>query len=66
MAYLPAAPMPFAHESYLGRPSCPRCGEVTIAAEATTVSDTGQAHHHWRCDACGHAFETMVDTARRR
>ena len=27
----PAAPLRYVHERYLGRPSCPKCGELIMA-----------------------------------
>lgn len=61
MPFSPAMPMPYAHERYLGRPSCPHCGEVAIAAEATAYARDGRARHSWRCDGCDHTFETEVE-----
>ena len=28
-----AVPMSYAHERYLGRPSCPKCGELIMAPD---------------------------------
>lgn len=63
MTFFPAMPMPFAHERYLGRPSCPHCGEVAIAAEATAYADPGLARHSWQCDRCRRSFDTEVALA---
>jgi len=61
MTISPATPMPFAHERYLGRPSCPQCGTTTFAAEASFYSNNGRVRHEWCCDVCDEAFETEVD-----
>jgi hypothetical protein len=68
MPFSPAIPMPFAHERYLGRPSCPHCGEIAIASEATAYSDSGRVRHSWRCDGCDEPFDTEIALwpARRR
>jgi predicted RNA-binding Zn-ribbon protein involved in translation (DUF1610 family) len=60
MPFSPALPMPYAHERYLGRPSCPRCGEVAVATEASAYTQPGRIQHSWRCDGCGHRFDTAV------
>lgn len=61
MSFSPAVPMPFAHDRYLGRPSCPRCGTSTFAAEASFYSNSGRVRHAWCCDVCEQAFETEID-----
>jgi hypothetical protein len=38
MSLLSAIPMRFFHESYYGRPSCPKCGEAMIAPEPQSTS----------------------------
>ena len=58
---MPLSPaLPFAHERVLGRPSCPRCGQVLDVAEATEFFDPGRARYEWKCDACDLEFETVV------
>ena len=32
-------PMSYAHERYLGRPSCPKCGEMMMAPSASEYRD---------------------------
>jgi hypothetical protein len=58
---MPLSPaLPFAHERVLGRPACPRCGEILDLAEAAEFSDAGHARHQWKCDGCDLEFETVV------
>jgi hypothetical protein len=61
MPFSPALPMPYAHERYLGRPSCPHCGEIAIAAEAMEYVRVGRVRYSWHCDGCMKAFDTTVD-----
>jgi transcription elongation factor Elf1 len=64
MPFSPTLPMPYAHERYLGRPSCPKCGEVAVASEKSTYTEAGRIRHSWCCDACGHEFDTAVSLPR--
>jgi hypothetical protein len=54
-----AMPMRFLHERYLGRPSCPKCGELVMAPEHTEcVSEA--VRHFWSCDGCDYRFESLI------
>ena len=44
----------------LGRPACPRCGEMLFAAVATEFRGKGRIHNSWVCDSCDHEFCTAV------
>jgi len=49
----------------LGRPNCPRCGNVLLVAEessfdANAFNAMGRIDHHWSCDDCGKAFVTSI------
>ena len=52
--------LPLSHERRLGRPSCPRCGEVLVVAETTEFLASGHVRHTWHCDACEHDFATKI------
>ena len=45
----------------LGRPACPRCGEMLFAAVATAFHGTGRIHNSWVCESCEHEFSTAVE-----
>jgi hypothetical protein len=56
-------PMRYLHERYLGRPSCPRCGQLLMAPERPEFSEclSGvEIRHYWLCDDCDHRFDTLV------
>ena len=58
-----AAPMRFFHERYLGRPSCPKCGEFVMAPEYlefTECRSGDEVRNFWRCDGCDHHFDTLI------
>jgi transcription elongation factor Elf1 len=59
----PQSEMPLAFEfrRYLSGPSCPRCGDLLLAAEASEFLSEGRVRHFWACDACGQAFHTAVE-----
>jgi hypothetical protein len=57
---LVAVPMSYAHERYLGRPSCPKCGEMMMAPSASEYRDGCGIRHAWVCDACDYGFETLI------
>ena len=44
----------------LGRPACPRCGDMLFAAVATEFRGKGRIHNSWICDSCDHEFCTAV------
>jgi hypothetical protein len=60
---VPAAPMKFAHERYLGAPSCPKCGALIAAAEASHYLGRGHIRNMWLCDDCDYDFFTDVKLA---
>ncbi len=57
------APLAFEFRRYLSGPSCPRCGESLLAAEASEFLSEGRIRHFWACDGCGQAFHTAVEIA---
>ena len=59
-----ARPMQYEHERYLGRPSCPQCGELCAIPEISQYECDGQISHIWQCDACDGAFRTAVTFAK--
>ena len=63
MLFCPAMPMEYAHEEYLGRPSCPKCGKLCILPEATAHDGERVIEHVWVCDSCGNEFRTAVKIA---
>jgi ribosomal protein S27AE len=44
----------------LGRPACPRCGEMMFAAVATQFLGRGLISNRWSCEACEHEFQTSL------
>ena len=54
------APLAFEFRRYLGGPSCPRCGDSLLAAEASQFISEGRVRHFWTCDSCGSQFHTAV------
>jgi hypothetical protein len=64
MTYQFAAPMRYLHERYLGRPSCPKCGELMMAPDRPEFSECLGAvkiRHFWACDSCDNRFDTVVE-----
>jgi hypothetical protein len=60
-----AVPMDFVHERYLGRPSCPKCGELIMAPECSVYIKGGGIHHTWTCDGCVYEFKTLIKFPKR-
>ena len=54
-------PMSYMHERYLGRPSCPKCGELLMAPECSEYLSGYDIRHTWSCDGCDFQFETLID-----
>jgi transcription elongation factor Elf1 len=57
------APLAFEFRRYLSNPSCPRCGNHLVAAEASEFLSDGHIRHSWACESCGHDFQTAVTLA---
>jgi len=57
------APLAFEYRRYLGSPSCPRCGNYLVAAEASEFLSDGHIRHSWACEGCGQEFQTAVSLA---
>jgi hypothetical protein len=58
-----ATPLCFVHESYFGRPSCPKCGELMIAPEYPEFSEClggDEIRNFWFCDGCENRFDTLI------
>jgi hypothetical protein len=53
-------PMSYAHERYLGRPSCPKCGDLMMAPESSEYVKPEDVRHVWLCDGCDYPFETLI------
>jgi hypothetical protein len=51
----------YAHERYLGRPSCPKCGVLIPAPESSRYVKGGAILHRWSCNGCVYEFETLID-----
>jgi DNA-directed RNA polymerase subunit M/transcription elongation factor TFIIS len=49
-----------AQKQYLGGSSCPKCGSLIIAAEASQFMGDKQIRHKWSCDECGYEFHTLI------
>jgi transcription elongation factor Elf1 len=54
------APLAFEFRRYLSNPSCPRCGNHLVAAEASEYLREGHIRHSWACESCGQEFQTAV------
>jgi ribosomal protein S27AE len=59
VAFSVATPIQFVRERYFGRPSCPKCGNLILAPEASESSG-GCIRHRWPCDDCGYHFRSLV------
>ena len=53
-------PMTYFHESYFGRPSCPKCGDLLMAPEASEYRGSHNIRHAWFCERCDYRFETLI------
>jgi hypothetical protein len=47
---------------FMGFRQCPICKECLFAAEGAQFVVGGGIKLCWRCDACGHAFRSNVDS----
>jgi hypothetical protein len=63
MSLFSQAPLAFEFRRYLSNPSCPRCGNHLVAAEASEFLRDGHIRHSWACESCGHDFQTAVRLA---
>ena len=57
------APLAFEFRRYLSSPSCPRCGNFMLAAEASEFLHDGHIRHSWACESCGQEFQTKIEVA---
>jgi len=48
------------HRRYFGAPSCPNCGVLIVAAEASEYVGDGHIRHRWLCEDCDYDFRTVV------
>jgi len=55
-----AVPTSYIHERYLGRPSCPKCGELLMAPEYSQCLNRNDVRHVWMRDECDYGFETLI------
>jgi len=39
---------------------CAQCGDQLFVPEWSEHLDERRVRHFWKCEACGHAFETTV------
>ena len=63
MALQVASPMHYFHESYYGRPSCPKCGELMMAPESQEFAKCrsgDEVRNIWQCEGCANRFDTLV------
>ena len=60
-----AVPMSYAHERYLGRPSCPKCGELIMAPDFSEYLKNEASIRHWSCDGCEYEFKTLIKLPKR-
>jgi len=66
MTHQTVAPMSFAHERYLGRPSCPKCGELIMAPNCSEyLKEEAIIRHIWSCDGCNYEFKTLIKFPKR-
>jgi hypothetical protein len=54
-------PTSYIHERYLGRPSCPKCGELLMAPEYSECLSRNDVRHAWVCDKCDYGFQTLIN-----
>jgi hypothetical protein len=61
VAFSLTMPMKYAHERYLGRPSCPRCGVLMVVPESSQYESEDRVRHAWSCVDCRYDFHTLVE-----
>jgi len=49
-----------------GTDTCSACGHVVTAPSKSTYLPTGKIVNRWRCSACGHAWDSFVDSPVRK
>jgi hypothetical protein len=49
----------FEHRHPLGRPSCPRCGQLCLFPEQIAYVN-GRVSNSWKCENCSACFETSA------
>jgi hypothetical protein len=48
------------HRRCLSAPSCPNCGTLVAAAEASEYISDGRISHRWLCEDCDTDFRTVI------
>ena len=61
MSQLNATPAVFAFARYFSRPCCPECSHEQLVPERSAYVAEGSIRHAWRCESCGHDFQTLVE-----
>jgi hypothetical protein len=54
-------PMHYAHDEYLGRPSCPKYGALIVAPETSAYVNDNQIRYGWSCVDCDYDFRTIIE-----
>jgi hypothetical protein len=49
----------FEHQEPLGRPSCPKCGQLCLFPERMEYAP-GRVLNSWQCDGCRARFQTSA------
>jgi hypothetical protein len=49
----------FEHQELLGRPSCPKCGQLCLFPERMGYTP-GRIWNSWQCDGCTARFQTSA------
>ena len=56
-----ATPAVISFARYFNRPLCPDCGNEQFVPELSSFVHERRVRHTWRCEACGHGFNTDVE-----
>jgi ribosomal protein L37AE/L43A len=48
------------YELYIGRYSCPKCGESLSAPAYSELLKRNSVRHTWMCNKCDYEFETLI------
>jgi len=54
------APRSRIYEWYVGKCSCPKCGELLSAPAFSEFLKHNNVRHTWMCDKCEYGFETLI------